>query len=165
MNFASKITRRRNRRQVLKKDEVAVQRASFLAATAIALCTVCAAASDEDPRQFVNLPVKMQQHMMSNMRDHLKAINEILTSMTSGDFDRAADVAETRLGMSSLESHGASHMANFMPEGMRKAGTAMHSAASRLALKAQEGEALPAYKALSEVISACISCHSGYRIR
>jgi len=139
--------------------------ASCLAATALVLCTVCAAATDEDPRQFVHMPEMMQQHMMSNMRDHLKAINEILASMTSGDFDRAADVAETRLGLSSLESHGASHMAKFMPEGMRKAGAAMHSAASRLALKAQEGEALPAYKALSEVISACVACHSGYRIR
>ena len=67
--------------------------------------------------------------------------------------------------MSSLESHGASHMAKFMPEGMRQAGTAMHKAASRFALKAQEEEVLLAYNALSEVASACVACHSGYRIR
>ncbi|MEN8205680.1 MAG: hypothetical protein ABFS24_06680 [Pseudomonadota bacterium] len=83
----------------------------------------------------------MQQHMMSNMRNHLVAINEILISMTKGDFEKSAEVAEYRLGMSSLESHGASHMAKFMPEGMRQAGTAMHKAASRFALKAQEEEA------------------------
>jgi len=107
----------------------------------------------------------MQQHMMSNMRDHLVAINEILIGMANGDFDEAAEIAEYRLGMSSLKSHGASHMAKFMPEGMRQAGTAMHKAASRFALRAQEEEVLPAYNALSEVTSACVACHSGYRIR
>jgi mono/diheme cytochrome c family protein len=85
--------------------------------------------------------------------------------MGNGEFEEAAEIAEYRLGMSSLESHGARHMAGFMPEGMRQAGTAMHEAASRFALKAQEEEALPAYNALSEVTSACVACHTEYRIR
>ena len=121
--------------------------------------------ADEDSRQLVELPEMMQQHMMTNMRDHLVAINEILINMANGQLDQAAEVAESRLGMSSLESHGASHMAKFMPEGMRQDGTSMHRAASRFALKAQEGEVLPAYNALSEVTSACVACHSSYRIR
>jgi hypothetical protein len=119
----------------------------------------------DDARKLVQLPEMMQQHMMSNMRDHLAAINVILIKMTSGAFEEAAEIAEYRLGMSSLESHGASHMAKFLPEGMRQAGTTMHKAASRFALKAQEEGLLPAYKSLSEVTSACVSCHSGYRIR
>jgi hypothetical protein len=121
--------------------------------------------ADEGARQLVQLPEMMQQHMMSNMRDHLVAINEILINIAHGQLDRAAEIAESRLGMSSLESHGASHMAKFMPEGMRQAGTSMHRAASHFALRAQEGEVLPAYRALSEVTSACVACHSGYRIR
>ena len=102
---------------------------------------------------------------MSNMRDHLAAINEILLSMGSGDLYMAAKVAEQRLGMSSLQSHGASQMAKYMPEGMRQMGTNMHRAASRFAMKVQEGELLPAYKSLSEVTSACVACHTAYRIR
>lgn len=121
--------------------------------------------ADEDSRQLVELPEMMQDHMLSNMRDHLMAINEILINMANGQLDQAAEIAESRLGMSSLESHGASHMARFMPEDMRKAGTSMHRAASRFALKAQEGEILPAYNALSEITSACVTCHAGYRIR
>ena len=128
-------------------------------------CSYSVSMADDEERRLVQLPERMQQHMMSNMRDHLVAINEILIKMANGDFEKAAEVAEYRLGMSSLESHGASHMAKFMPEGMRQAGTAMHKAASRFALKAQEEEVLPAYNALSEVTSACVACHSGYRIR
>ncbi len=126
-------------------------------------CSVSMAA--DDARRLVQLPEMMQQHMMSNMRDHLVAINEILINMANGDFEEAAEIAEHQLGMSSLESHGASHMAKFMPEGMRQAGTLMHKAASRFALKVQEEDVLPAYNALSEVTSACVACHSGYRIR
>lgn len=119
----------------------------------------------EDPRLMVELPEMMQQHMMSNMRDHLAAVHEILTHLAADEPDEAAEIAESRLGMSSLKSHGASHMAEFMPERMRQAGTSMHKAASRFARIAQEGEVLAAYKALSEVTSACVSCHAGYRIR
>lgn len=122
-------------------------------------------ATSNDSRTLVELPEMMQVHMLSNMRDHLVAINEILVYLGSGELDKAAETAEYRLGMSSLESHGASHMAKFMPAGMRQAGTAMHKAASRFALKAQEGELLDAYKALSEITSACVACHSGYKVK
>ena len=121
--------------------------------------------AEDDMRELVQFPEMMQQHMMKNMRDHLKSINEILTSLGIGDLDTAAQIAEQRLGMSSLDSHNASHMAKFMPEGMRQAGTSMHKAASRFALKAEEGELLPAYKLLSEITSSCVSCHAAYRIR
>jgi len=121
--------------------------------------------ADNDLRALVELPEKMQIHMMSNMRDHLVTINKILIYLANDEMNKAADIAEQHLGMSSLKSHGASHLAKFMPEGMREAGSNMHRKASRFALKAQEGELLPAYKMLSEVTSACVACHSGYRIR
>jgi hypothetical protein len=125
----------------------------------------CNSVASGDMRALVELPEMMQQHMLSNMRDHLAAINEILVYLASDELEKAAETAEYQLGMSSLKSHGASHMAKFMPEGMRQAGTNMHKAASRFALKAQEGEVLAAYNALSEVTSACVACHSGYKIK
>ena len=136
-----------------------------LAVPILLVCSSNVTIAEDDTRQLVQLPEMMQQHMMSNMRDHLVVVNELLITMAHGELEKAAEIAEYRLGMSSLESHGASHMAKFMPTGMRQAGTAMHKAASRFALKAQEGEVLPAYSALSEVTSACVACHSGYRIR
>ena len=121
--------------------------------------------ASNDTRVLVELPEMMQEHMLSNMRDHLATMHEILVNLENGRLDQAAEVAESRLGMSSLELHDASHMAGFMPEGMRQAGTSMHRAASRFALTAQEGEPLPAYHALSAITSACVACHAAYRIR
>jgi len=139
--------------------------ARSITTAAIFLWGLGIAEAGEDQREFVQLPPMMQEHLLSNMRDHLVALNEVLSKMAVGDLDGAAQIAEWRLGMSSLESHGASHMSKFMPEGMRQAGTVMHREASRFALKAQEGDALPAYRALSAVTAACVACHSAYRIR
>jgi len=107
---------------------------------------------------------EMMQHMMANMRGHLEAINEILLYIGNDELDKAAEIAEKRLGMSALDLHGAKHQAKFMPEGMRKFGTDMHHAASRFALKAEEGEPLAAYKSLQEITNACVACHAAYRV-
>jgi len=123
------------------------------------------AQASNDSRQYVKLPEMMQQHMMANMRNHLESINKILLLMSNKKLDEAADVAEKSLGMTSLKSHNASHMAKFMPKGMQQVGTSMHKAASRFALTAQEGDRDAAYKKLNKVTNACVSCHAGYRIR
>jgi len=131
----------------------------------VALLTVTLAYAENDTRQLVKFPEMMQEHMMSNMRDHLLAINEILVHMSTGNLDSVVEIAEKRLGISSLKLHGASHIAEFMPKEMREIGMSMHRAASRFAIKAEEGELLPAYQMLNEITSACVACHMSYRIR
>ena len=64
------------------------------------------AMENNDSRELVKLPAMMQTHMMANMRDHLAAINEILSNLSTDNLDKAAEIAETRLGMTSLEAHG-----------------------------------------------------------
>lgn len=122
-------------------------------------------AEQKDTRVQVDMPEAMQEHILANMRDHLAAIDEILAALGDEDFDTAAEVAESRLGMSSLESHGARHMARVMPEPMQAIGTGMHRAASRFARVAEEGDALEAYRSLQSVTQRCVACHSGYRLR
>lgn len=121
--------------------------------------------AEQDFRLLVKMPLRMQEHMLGNMRDHLAAVNDILALMAAGELDEAARTSESRLGMSSLNTHGAAHMEKWMPAQMQQLGTRMHRAASRFALRAQEGDPLPAYRALGEVTSACVACHAGYRIR
>ena len=123
----------------------------------------------EDLRAAVEMPDMMKSHMLANMRDHLRTLSEIQSALAKGEYDVAADLAEKRLGMTSLESHGAAHMAGFMPKGMQEIGNNMHRAASRFAVKAQEAQVtrdLPrALGALSEVSQQCIACHAGYRLK
>ena len=138
----------------------------FAVALALGLCATSVVAQD-DPRQLVKLPAPMTQHLLSNMRDHLSAITEIQRALGSGEYQLAADIAERRVGLSSLESHGASHMAPFMPKPMQDIGTRMHRAASQFALVAQEagadGNVARAVTSLSKVTEQCVACHAAYR--
>ncbi len=131
-----------------------------------------AAPAVADVRELIRLPAPMQDHMLANMRDHLVAVGEIAGYLADGKFDAAAKVSEQRLGMSSLSGHGAAHMAPFMPQPMQNIGTAMHRAASRLAITIQDADVAPAAEAaaavnrgLHEVLSSCNACHASYRIR
>jgi hypothetical protein len=103
------------------------------------------------------------------MRDHLVALQEINEALARGRADEAARVAEERLGMTSLRLHGAHEVAQYMPKAMQEAGTAMHRAASRFAIEAQNsgvtGDLKPALGALGEVMSACVGCHVGFRLQ
>jgi len=126
----------------------------------------------EDSRELVKLPEMMQEHMLANMRDHLRALDEILVELGEGNVDKAAEIAEKRLGMSSMSLHGAGHMAKFMPEGMQAIGTGLHHAASQFVIVARDAELDPGkdaqhkvYKALHEITGSCNACHNAYRLR
>ncbi len=126
-------------------------------------------ASAVDKRQSVQLPPELVEHTLSNMRDHLLALQQINEALGRGEPENAGKIAEERLGMSSLGLHGAAEVAKYMPQGMQDAGTAMHKAASRFAIEAQNvavtGELRPAFGALGEIMAACVGCHAGYRLK
>ena len=102
------------------------------------------------------------------MRDHLLALQEIDVALSQSAFDKAVTIAEQRFNMSSLERHGAAHIAPFMPQGMQDIGTQMHRAASRFAIDAQTAsvgnDARPALAALGTVMQQCVACHAAYRL-
>jgi len=138
----------------------------FLSAAIILLLFTPVQAGDD--RVSVQLPEMMRGHMLSNMRDHLLALEEITRYLANQQYDKASEVAENRLGMSSMALHGASHLGKFMPKEMSAIGTSMHRAASRFALAAKdaelEGGLNKAFSALSEVMQQCVACHSGYKV-
>ena len=132
------------------------------------LLTMLIPAIAADSRKKVEFPPPMREHMLANMRDHLLALETITRQLANGQYDEAAEVAETRLGMSSMGTHGAAHMGPYMPKGMGNIGTEMHRAASRFSIAAKDaaidGGLSTAFGALSDVMTQCVACHSGYRV-
>jgi cytochrome c556 len=127
-----------------------------------------AAPTPVDARQAVRFPEPLRTHTLTNMRDHLAALGQIQEALSRADYDAAAEIAEQRLGMSSLVSHGAHEVAQFMPQGMQDAGSAMHRSASRFALAAKDasvtGDWKAALGALAQLNQSCVACHAGYRL-
>lgn len=122
-----------------------------------------------DTRQLVNYPDPLRIHTLANMRDHLSAMGEILEALGNGSFDEASELAEQRLGMSSLGLHRAHEVAKYMPEGMREAGFAMHRAASQFALVAKDasvtGDIEATLASLAKLNETCVACHAAYRLQ
>ena len=127
------------------------------------------AAAPADNRQAVSFPQPLRTHTLANMRDHLAALAEIQAALARNDYDQAADIAENRLGLSSLRSHGAHEVAPYMPQAMRDAGTAMHRSASRFATVAKNasvtGDLNAAVGALAQLNQTCVACHAGFRLK
>jgi hypothetical protein len=123
----------------------------------------------QDARVAVAFPEPMRSHTLSNMRDHLAALGEIQAALARADYDLAADIAEKRLGMSSLESHGAHHVARYMPKAMQDAGSAMHRSASQFAIIAKDASVTGDWKSalggLARLNQTCVACHAGFRLK
>jgi hypothetical protein len=146
--------------------------ASFLAALVAVSCATQAphehAATVTDARVPVRFPDDLRRHTLANMRDHLATLQQIEQALARGEYDRAAEISERRLGLSSLELHGAHDVAQYMPGAMQDIGTGMHKAASRFSIAATNagasGDVRNALEALSAVTAQCVACHTAYRL-
>lgn len=125
--------------------------------------------SAPDNRVVVDFPAPMQQHILANMRDHLLAISQIQEVIGKGEYDKASDIAEKRLGQTALKTHGAYENSKYMPKGMQEIGSTMHRNASKFAIEIQNssatGDVKPAMIALSQTTQACVACHAGYKLK
>lgn len=122
-----------------------------------------------DTRHFVKYPEALRVQTLANMRDHLSTMAQIQDQLAKSSFDKASELAEQRLGMSSLGLHGAHEAAKHMPKGMQDAGTAMHRSASQFAIAAKDasatGDVRAPLSALARVSQTCVACHAAYRIQ
>jgi hypothetical protein len=126
-------------------------------------------APSSDTRIAVEFPPTMREHILANMRDHLLAISQIQEAIGNANYDRASQIAEDRLGMTALKTHGAYENSKYMPQGMRDIGSTLHRSASQFAVEIQNssatGDIKPAMLALSKTTQACVACHAGYKLK
>jgi hypothetical protein len=122
-----------------------------------------------DIRQPVKFPEALRVQTLANMRDHFQVQGKVQALLSAGAFDRACDLAQSRLGMASLRMHGSHEVGDYMPQGLQDAGTAMHRTASqsaRVATDASANEGLKApLKASSAVAHFCVACRAGHRLQ
>ncbi len=146
--------------------------------TAVACCLAiagtlsCTAGEMKDARTLVKLPSDIEEKMLVNMRDHIRALDDIIHAVQAGEFDKAESIAESRLGWSSLVRRGDYDVAKHWPEPMQKMADQMYRSASDFVIVSQNAsveDSKEGYQkviaALGEVTSACRGCHEAYRVR
>ena len=139
---------------------------------AVTVSLTVSAGKMEDTRTMVKLPSDIEKKMLVNMRDHIGALDDIIQAVQAGEYDEAQEVAESRLGWSSLVRRGDQEVANHWAKPMQKMADQMYRSASDFVIVAQNAsveDSKESYQkvlsALGEITAACRGCHQTYRVR
>jgi hypothetical protein len=121
----------------------------------------------DDSRRLVSMPAAAQGLLRKDMIDHLQVLNQLFAHLAASEYRKASELAEARLGRSSMGRHRGTGMGpgRFMPPEMHQLGMGMHEAASEFARIVPDQDSSTAYAALQRVTSFCVACHLGFRVR
>ncbi len=116
-----------------------------------------------DGRTAILLSVGERDHVLGEMRGLLEAVQGITEGIIAEDYASIAEEA-TAVGMILTRTEDPAMLAK-LPIEFKTNGFAAHSAFDELAQNATEFEdADMVLQELSVILSACTSCHAGYRI-
>lgn len=117
--------------------------------------------STSDTRKPLPLLVHMAEHQRANMRDHLAAIQEILTALAANNFDGVTSAA-SRIGSSEQLGRMCNHMGAGAP-GFTDTALNFHRTADTIGTAAKQRDADATLKAVSATLQTCVGCHATYR--
>ena len=113
-----------------------------------------------DTRTSLGLPEEMKQHQLSNMREHLEAIQSIIGLMSESKFEDASNVAHGKLGLTPEMQKMCSM---FGDEKFREMGFAFHKSGDDLGDALQTKDVNASLRALDKTMQYCVACHAAYR--
>jgi hypothetical protein len=114
-----------------------------------------------DSRKPVPLLPMMANHQRQNMRDHLVAVQEIISAMSIDDF-AAVERASARIGYSEQMGQMCTHMGLGAP-GFTERALAFHRTADTITAAARKGDDRGVLTALSATLATCTGCHAEFR--
>ncbi len=114
-----------------------------------------------DTRAPVPLLPMMANHQKQNMRDHLVAVQEMVTALASDDF-AGVEQAAGRIGYSERMGQMCTHMGSGAPAFAERA-LAFHHTADRIAVAARERDRAQVLTELGATLKTCSSCHAAWK--
>jgi cytochrome c556 len=127
----------------------------------------CLTFAAEDGRQLVPMSPEARTEMRAEMLDFQSALHQIVDALATGKSAEAADIAETKIGVSAMGRHRSAPQnarpGMYMPNDMHMIARNMHVAASEFARTARVGDVAKSLGALQPVMGACVACHHSYR--
>ena len=113
-----------------------------------------------DTRISLGLSAEMKQHQLSNMREHLDAVNSIIGLMSENKFEDASKIAHSKLG---LTQEMQKMCGMFNNEKFMTLGIAFHKSADDLGDVLHTKDVNALLRALNKTMQYCVECHASYR--
>lgn len=114
-----------------------------------------------DGRTPVPLLPMMAHHQKQNMRDHLVAVQEIVTALAADDY-AVVEQAAARIGYSEQMGRMCTHMGAGAP-GFTEQAIGFHRTADRIGEAAREQDRTGVLTALGATLQTCTSCHETWK--
>ena len=116
--------------------------------------------SGNDERISLGLSTQMKQHQLSNMRSHLEAVQAITGLIAEGDFNKASEMAHSRLGL----TEEMNRMCNmFENKDFTELGLAFHKSGDDLGEVLLTKNTNKSLHALQATVGYCVQCHATFR--
>ena len=113
-----------------------------------------------DKRVSLKLNAMQKNHQLMNMRDHLEAVQNIITLLSSDKYDEASKVAYTKLGSTTEMKL---MCASFGDKNFETLGLEFHKSADKMSEVFKKRNKENSLKALSNTMNYCVQCHAAYR--
>ncbi len=114
-----------------------------------------------DTRTPVPMPPYMANHQKQNMREHLEAVQGIISGLSKKDF-KAIAAAAKRMGFSEEMGNMCEHM-GAGAAGFTEQAIQFHKSADEIARFAEKRDQLGVITGLNNTLNRCTTCHSTYR--
>lgn len=118
------------------------------------------AADSKDTRIQLNVPDMMKEHQKTMMREHLKAVNEIVAGLAANDFELVSQTAHKKLGLTDEMRNMCSMFGN---QEFEKIGLEFHTKADELGNVAKTKDLNKTLLALDTMLKRCNQCHSMFK--
>ena len=115
---------------------------------------------ENDTRISLNLQPKKAQHQLMNMRNHLAAVQSILNYLSKDDFEKASEVASSKLGLTEEMRVMCSSFGN---EKFKNLGLEFHNNADKMSEVFKNKNKNESLEALSVTIKSCVTCHASFK--
>ncbi len=113
-----------------------------------------------DKRISLSLSPEMKQHQLSNMRSHVEAVRSIVGFIAGNDFERASEIAHTKLGLTEEMKKMCDMFDN---EKFKDLGMAFHKSGDELGDVLLKKDVTLSLQALSRTMGYCVECHATFR--
>jgi PBP1b-binding outer membrane lipoprotein LpoB len=113
-----------------------------------------------DNRISLNVSPEKAQHQLMNMRSHVVAVQSIINYLSKDEFEKASEVAATKLG---LTDEMKMMCTSFNNEEFEKLGLEFHNNADKMSLIFKNKDKNKSLEALSTTMTSCITCHATFK--
>jgi hypothetical protein len=113
-----------------------------------------------DSRISLGLAPTMKQHQLSNMRSHVEAVRAIVGLIAESDFEKASEIAHSKLGLTEEMRQMCSMFGNAE---FTKLGMEFHQSGDELGDVLKKKDVNLSLKALNKTMGYCVQCHATYR--